>query len=213
MPSSRARVSLMTTTAAAPSLRGQLLPAVTSPSGRNAGLSSSSFSTVVPARGPSSTRTSVPSARVSGLISISKNPFSCDATALCWDRAANSSISWRLTFSSSRTFSAVWPMAMYTSGSPDAGAQRSEPPRAREALRSSAPANRALWVSGMPSDMPCAKRLTASTPAAMNTSPSPALMACAAIRIVWSDDEQYRLTVVPGTEARPANSATTRAML
>ena len=41
----------MTMTAAAPSLSGQLLPAVTSPSGRKAGLSSASFSTVVPGPG------------------------------------------------------------------------------------------------------------------------------------------------------------------
>ena len=48
MPSSRARVSLITMTAAAPSFSGQALPAVTSPSGRNTGFSCASFSTVVP---------------------------------------------------------------------------------------------------------------------------------------------------------------------
>ena len=37
---------------------------------------------------------------------------------------------------------------------------------------------------------PCRKRLTVSTPPATNTSPSPALMAWAAMRIVCSDDEQ-----------------------
>ncbi len=54
MPSSRALVSLITITAAAPSLSGQALPAVISPSGRKTGFSSASFSMVVPARGPSS---------------------------------------------------------------------------------------------------------------------------------------------------------------
>src|SRR6201999_4333807 len=44
----------MTSTAAAPSLSGQALPAVTVPSGRNAGRSLASTSIVVPARGPSS---------------------------------------------------------------------------------------------------------------------------------------------------------------
>ena len=39
MPSSLALVSDMTMTAAAPSLSGQQLPAVTTPSGRNTGLS------------------------------------------------------------------------------------------------------------------------------------------------------------------------------
>lgn len=66
---------------------------------------------------------------------------------------------------------------------------------------------------GMPSDIPCPKRLTASTPAAMNTSPSPARMAWAAMRMVCSEEEQYRLTVAPGTPGSPARSATTRAML
>ena len=54
MPSSAALRSLMTTTAAAPSFSGQQLPAVTVPSGRNTGLSAATFSSVVPARGPSS---------------------------------------------------------------------------------------------------------------------------------------------------------------
>ena len=61
MPSSLALVSLITITAAAPSLSGHALPAVTLPSGRNTGFSSASFSTVVPARGPSSFVTTVPS--------------------------------------------------------------------------------------------------------------------------------------------------------
>ncbi len=46
------------------------------------------------------------------MISRSKKPFSWEATARFWERQANSSISSRLTFSSSATFSAVWPMAM-----------------------------------------------------------------------------------------------------
>ena len=42
------------------------------------------------------------------------------------------------------------------------------------------------------------KRETASTPAAMYWSPSPALIAWNAIRIVCSDEAQKRLTVVAG---------------
>ena len=121
MPSSLAFVSLITITAAAPSLSGHELPAVTSPSGRNTGLSVSNFSTVVPARGPSSLLTTVPSASVTGVISRSKKPFACASTARSCERAANSSISWRVTPSTSRTFSAVKPIAMYTSGSPVGG--------------------------------------------------------------------------------------------
>src|SRR6478736_3421103 len=56
-PSSRALVSLMITTAAAPSFRGHALPAVTVPFGRNTGLSWLTLSYVVPARGPSSFET------------------------------------------------------------------------------------------------------------------------------------------------------------
>src|SRR5215218_7253113 len=47
----------------------------------------------------------------------------------------------------------------------------------------------------------------------MNASPSPALIACAAMRIVCSDDEQYRVIVVPGTSSRPARTLTTRPKL
>jgi hypothetical protein len=54
---------------------------------------------------------------------------------------------------------------------------------------------------------------TLSTPEATKTSPSPALIACAADRIDWSEDEQARLTVSPGTvSGRPASSAMLRAM-
>ncbi len=45
-------------------------------------------------------------------------------------------------------------------------------------------------LGGPSSAMPLLKRLTVSTPAAMKTSPSPALMAWAAMRMVWSDEEQ-----------------------
>src|SRR5204862_186183 len=66
---SRARVSAIPITAAAPSFSGQAWPAVTSPAGRNTGFSSGSFSTVVPSRGPSSFDTTVPSGSVTGVIS------------------------------------------------------------------------------------------------------------------------------------------------
>ena len=111
-PSSFARVSLMTITAAAPSLRGQALPAVTEPPSRKTGSNDDSFSNVVPARGPSSFEITVPSARVTGIISRSKKPLVWWATASSWLRTANSSISRRETCSCSATFSAVWPMAM-----------------------------------------------------------------------------------------------------
>ena len=58
------------------------------------------------------------------------------------------------------------------------------------AVRSSAAANTGFLVSGQPSLLPLANRLTHSTPAEMKTSPSPALIAWNAIRVVCSEEEQ-----------------------
>ena len=52
MPSSLALSPAISTTAAAPSVSGDELPAVTLPVGSNAGFSAASFSSVVSARGP-----------------------------------------------------------------------------------------------------------------------------------------------------------------
>ena len=61
-PTAAALASDITTTAAAPSLSGQQLPAVTVPSGRKTGLSWETPSIVVPSLIPSSRRASEPSA-------------------------------------------------------------------------------------------------------------------------------------------------------
>ena len=113
MPSSRALVSLITTTAAAPSLSGQALPAVMVPPSRKTGLSPASPSRVVPGRGPSSLVTTV---AVGG---GHRDDLPLEEAGLLGGHgpvsgtgAANSSCSWRLTFLYSATFSAVWPMAM-----------------------------------------------------------------------------------------------------
>jgi hypothetical protein len=58
------------------------------------------------------------------------------------------------------------------------------------ATLASASAKTGFCVSGSESLLPFTKRLTISTPAEMNTSPSPALIACIAIRVVCSDEEQ-----------------------
>ncbi len=112
IPSSSARLRLITTTAAAPSLSGHALPAVTRPSGLKAGFSWDTASNVTPARGPSSVDTTVPSGIVTGVMSISKNPRLIASSALFWLITPYSSIASRLTPLSSATFSAVWPMAM-----------------------------------------------------------------------------------------------------
>ena len=57
-------------------------------------------------------------------------------------------------------------------------------------MPAAAASNFSLRVPGMWSEVPLAKRETVSTPAETNTSPSPALIAWNAIRVVWTDDEQ-----------------------
>ena len=95
-PRSRARVSLITTTAAAPSLICDELPAVTVPLTWNAGRSFASASTDVSRRGPSSAEITtsvvaigleaegVSRVDVTGTISSVKRPASCAARARRW---------------------------------------------------------------------------------------------------------------------------------
>ena len=61
--------------------------------------------------------------------------------------------------------------------------------------------------------MPFAKRDTVSTPAETKMSPSPALIAWNAIRVVCTDDAQYRVTVAAGTWSMPLSTLTIRPML
>ena len=82
-PSSATTRSETTTTAAAPSLSGQQLPAVTVPSGRNTGSSPARASAVTPGRGPSSALTVVPSASTSGVMSRDQKPLAIAASARC----------------------------------------------------------------------------------------------------------------------------------
>ena len=112
MPSSAALVSLITTTAAAPSLSGQQLPAVTTPSGRKTGFSPETPSRVTPARGPSSALTTVPSGVVTGVISRAQKPSALAFSARFCERTPNSSSSRRVRPRRVATFSAVWPIAM-----------------------------------------------------------------------------------------------------
>jgi hypothetical protein len=64
------------------------------------------------------------------------------------------------------------------------------PPCAISSVRATASANTGFWVSGRLSELPFTNRDTISTPAEMKTSPSPALMAWKAIRVVCTEDEQ-----------------------
>ncbi len=112
-PSSFAFSSLITTTAAAPSLIPDALPAVTVPSFLNAVLSFERLSFVVPALGPSSVSTITVSFLVltsTGTISSLNLPSAIAFAAFCWLAAANSSCISRVTPYFSATFSAVIPM-------------------------------------------------------------------------------------------------------
>ena len=99
-PSSAALLSLITTTAAAPSLSGQACR----PSRCRRGEHRLELGQALQrraGRGPSSRSTTVPSGSVTGVISSAKKPFSTLATARSCDRLANSSISSRETCSNS----------------------------------------------------------------------------------------------------------------
>lgn len=135
----------------------------------------------------------MPSGSVTGVISRSQKPFLMACSARFCDRTPNSSISWRLMPFQRARFSAVWPIAMYASGTMPSsrGSCQAEPSEAAtSAVRASASAKKGLCVSGSESELPFTKRDTISTPAEMKTSPSPALMACSAMREVWSEEEQ-----------------------
>ncbi len=70
------------------------------------------------------------------------------------------------------------------------GSCQSSAPSAAVAVRCAASSNSGFLVSGNESELPLMNRDTVSTPAEMKASPSPALIAWNAIRMVCSDDEQ-----------------------
>ena len=159
-------------------------------------------------RGLSSRSITEPSPSVTGVISRAQKPSSRDTPARCWDRAAKRSISSRGDALGQRDVLRRLPHRDVGVGeqavrSAGRATRRRPPPRTR-AVRSCASSNSGFLVPGIPSELPFSKRDTVSTPAARNTSPSPARIACAAIRAVCSDDEQYRVTVTPGTVSRPS---------
>ena len=125
-PELLARSSEMISSAAAPSLSGQALPAVTVPSSLNTGFSAASFSIVVPGRGPSSLVTTVSGTSISlpslSVVLVRRHRHGDDlrvevpgltaATARVWEISAHSSWASRLTLQRSATFSAVMPIGM-----------------------------------------------------------------------------------------------------
>ena len=85
MPSSSALVSLITMHRGGAVVERAGVAGGDLPSGRNTGFSAASFSTVVPARGPSSFDTTVPSGSVTGVISARRSRSLTLATARCCD--------------------------------------------------------------------------------------------------------------------------------
>jgi hypothetical protein len=114
MPRFFASSAVISTSAAAPSLMPEALPAVTEPPSLvKAGRSLASVSTVVPWRGNSSVSTTTSPLRVftvTGTISSLKRPDFCAASALFCEAAAKASCSARVIWNFCATFSAVLPM-------------------------------------------------------------------------------------------------------
>ena len=179
----------MTTTAEAPSLVCEELPAVTLPRAWNAGRSFASASSDVSRRGPSSIATVISVAFggppfgvcttrvVTGTISSAKRPASSAARARWWLRSAKASCSSREMPDSRAWFSATRPVLRYTSGydstSDGFGAT--------------------VWP-------PIGTRLIDSVPPAMTTSAEPHMTRSDANAIAWRPEEQKRLIVTAEAE-------------
>ena len=108
-PCARAKAPEVTSSAAAPSVSGELVPAVTEPSASKAGLSSASLSTVVSGRMQPSWRTRPVLPRI-GTISASNRPSARAAAALRWLVAAKASCASRPIWCCRARFSAVSPI-------------------------------------------------------------------------------------------------------
>src|SRR6266568_3898461 len=92
-PSSLALSEVIISTAAAPSLICEELPAWMTPPSLKAGLSPASFSGLVPRRRPSSVSNTRPSGSSTGAIWPASRPSSAAAASLAWEALENSS-SW-----------------------------------------------------------------------------------------------------------------------
>ena len=177
--------AVQTSTAAAPSVSGEAVPAVTVPSWRNAGFRPASPSVVVSARMQPSCDTRLPPAST-GTISASSLPLAWASAAFCWLRTAKASWSARVIWCRRATFSAVSPMEMYAAG------KRSARPGLGIGLKP---------IIGT--------RDMLSTPAQRKASPAPMRIAPAAWWIDCIDEPQKRFTVAPATvSGRPAMKAT-----
>ena len=209
-PSALAASASTRSTAAAPSLMPELLPAVTEPPARNAGRSAASASGVLSGRGCSSRSTRVTEPLRPGTLTATswpaKRPASMAAPARRWLSAANASCRSRETAHWSATRSAVSPSEIGGYVACIAGLTKRQPRVVSSIVR----APRSYAASGL--SITNGARVIDSTPPAMNTSPSPAPIACAAVFTACSPEPHSRLTVWPATSTgSPARSAAMRA--
>ena len=190
-PSRDAAASDVTSTAAAPSQICDELPAVTFPSGRNAGLSDASASAEVSRRGVSSTATSAPTCGFvtsTGTISFSKRPSSIAAIARLCDSSEYASSCSREKPHSSASTSAEIPCGTISQ-------------------RSSSSSERS------PPFEPIGTRDIISTPAETTTSSCPDQTAAAALKLHCIEEPHWRSTVVPHTvSGQPATIGAIRPM-
>ena len=191
-PSSAAFSLVVISSAAAPSLICELLPAWITPSGRNAGLSLAMLSSVPPRRTPSSVSTTVPSSSFTGAICPANRPSSIAAAAFCV-RGERELVELRR---------GTGPSARRSSRRRSPGSAR---PRRRRSRRPEPDGFGQDARSGPSAPMePIGTRLIDSTPPATTTSYWPLTRPAAAKCTDCWLEPHCRSTVTPGTRLRPA---------
>ena len=206
-PSDASASSLTSSRAAAPSLSGEELPAVTVPPARNTGLSAASFASDVSARMPSSASTTH-RRRATGRSSAAKSPRAVAAAARWWLRSANASCRSRSMPCRAATSSAVSPIASTPCRSRIRGLVSRQPSRV-----SNSSIARGMPSSGRGSTN--GARVIDSEPPASTMSASPAPIARAAVVTASSPEAHSRLTRGAGhaVSGSPASSTAIRATL
>ncbi|MCY1297258.1 hypothetical protein D9M70_466910 [compost metagenome] len=202
---------LASSSAQAPSLTPEALPAVTLPSLRNGVPSLASCSRVVSPRGCSSCSTTFAGplrwAISTGTISLARRPLAWAAAAFCWLRRAKASWSARAMLNCAATFSAVSGIESMPNCACIAGLTKRQP-----MVVSKSSALRPKACSDLP--MTNGARDIDSTPPAIISPASPQRIARAALPTASRPEPHRRFSVVPGTlTGRPASSAAMRATL
>src|SRR5476649_1056864 len=191
-PSAAARCALITSTAAAPSLSPDALPAVTLPALSKAGRNPASTSALVLRLTNSSAAKTTGSpffcAMENGRISSANRPASCAAAAFCCEASASASCRSRVMPYCFATFSAVIPMWYWLKTS-------HRPSTIMLSISFASPMRKPSREPGST----CGAALMFSWPPATTISASPHLTACAASMTALSPEPHTLLMVIPGT--------------